>query len=360
MGLARVLWRLAVNPVTFVVLCLLWCLDLGLGSLLAYQRPEIFGAMDAYPFATWLREVGRRALPWSAWVYLLAALTWAMTASLALCTVNWFWRRRRSLRGLGEVLVHLGFLLIFSGFVIEAVLGTRVHGVLVGEGDEVKVAGLGLSLRLERLEFTTSPRGEVLDTVSTLAVRDGSGNVSGTARLNHPLITGSTVVYPRGYRQVIAAVRLLTPGGALRLEPGDSAQLPDGRRLVLRGVLQADEERGGLHGPAVFVDLVGPAGQHVQTAVLAPRRGPGQVFVGGMPLALERLEERLLGRYDVHRDPGVRLVLLGAVLLFVGTLWAFGSYVAGPGAGRGKSASHLDAPGRLCHADAHEFRAGKA
>ena len=129
-----VLWRAAVHPVTFVVLCLLWCLDLGLGSLLAYERPDIFGSMDAYPFALWLREVGRRALPWSAWVYLLAALTWAMTASLALCTANWFWRRRRSLRGLGEVLVHLGFLLVFGGFVVEATLGARAHGVVVPEG----------------------------------------------------------------------------------------------------------------------------------------------------------------------------------------------------------------------------------
>lgn len=249
MGIGRALWRLAVNPVTFVVICLLWCLDLGLGSLLAYQRPDIFGSMDAYPFAAWLRNVGRRALPWSAWVYLLAVLTWAMTASLALCTADWFWRRRRGFRGLGEVLVHLGFLLIFTGFVVEAVLGVRVHGVLVGVGEEVTLPPLGLSLRLERIDFTSSPAGEVLDTVSTLAVRRGALSESGTSRLNHPLIAGSTVVYPRGYQRA----------------------------------------KGSL---------------------------------------------RLLGRYDVHRDPGVRYVLLGAALLFAGTLWAFGTHVASPGRGR--------------------------
>src|SRR5512134_1147183 len=117
-----VLWRAAVHPVTFVVICLLWCLDLGLGSLLAYDRADIVVSMDAYPFALWLRDVGRRSLPWSAWVYLLASLTWAITASLALCTVNWFWKRRRNVKSLGEVLVHLGFLLVFTGFVIEAVV----------------------------------------------------------------------------------------------------------------------------------------------------------------------------------------------------------------------------------------------
>ncbi len=242
-------WRLAVNPVTFVVVCLLWCLDLGLGSLLAYQRPDIFGPMDAYPFAAWLREVGRRTMPWSVWVYLLAALTWAMTTSLALCTANWFWRRRRSFKGLGEVLVHLGFLLIFAGFVVEAVFGVRVQGVLVAAGGEVTLPPLGMSLRLEKLDFITSPAGEVLDTVSTIAVRHGTVGASGTSRLNHPLITGSTVVYPRGYQRVSGS-------------------------------------------------------------------------------------ERLLGRYDVHRDPGVRFVLLGAVLLFAGTIWAFGTYLAGPVRGR--------------------------
>jgi len=330
----RVLWRLAVNPVTFVVICLLWCLDLGLGSLLAYQRPDMFGTMDAYPFAVWLREIGRRALPWSAWVYLLAALTWVMTASLALCTVNWFRRRRGSVRGLGEVLVHLGFLLIFSGFVVEAVLGTRVHGVLVGPGDEVPIPPLGLSLRLERIDFTTSPAGEVLDTVSALVVKRGARSSSGTSRLNHPLIAGTTVVYPRGFQQAISAVRLRTPGGTLRLEPGDSAQIPGGRRLVLREVLQPDEERGGMRGPAVSVGLVDSAGRQVQSAVLAPRPGFLQTNLDGFPVALERIEDRLLGRYDVHRDPGVRFVLLGAVLLFAGTLWAFGTYLAGRSARR--------------------------
>jgi cytochrome c biogenesis factor len=240
------LWRISVHPVTFVVICLLWCLDLGLGSLLAYQRGDVFGTMDAYPFALWLREVGARALPWSAWVYLLAALTWAMTASLALCTVNWFWKRRLTPRKLGEVLVHLGFLLVFAGFVVEAVLGARVHGVQIIEGGQVAVPPLGITLRLERAELTRSPGGEVLDTISTLTVVAGGSRLAGTSRMNHPLIAGATVVYPRGSREVP------TP------------------------------------------------------------RGP-----------------RIVGQYDVHRDPGVRFVLLGAALLFVGTLWAFGTHVSG-------------------------------
>jgi hypothetical protein len=285
--------------------------------------------MDAYPFSLWLREVGRRTLPWSAWVYVLAGLTWAMTTSLALCTANWFWKRRRSLRSLGEVLVHLGFLLIFAGFVVEAAAGTRVHGVVVAAGETADVAPLGLALRLEKLELTFAPDGEVLDTVSTLTLLGGDGSsAAGTSRLNHPLISGATVVYPRGHRRVVTAVNLLVPGGALRLTPHGSATLSDGRRLVLRGVLQPDEERGGLRGPAIFVALADGAGGQLGTATLAPLSGRNRAELGALPVVLGEIEEHRVGRYDVHHDPGVRLVLVGAALLFAGTLWAFGTYLA--------------------------------
>jgi hypothetical protein len=330
----RALWRLAVSPATFAVLCLLWCLDLGLGSLVAYRRADLFGSMDAYPFALWLREVGRGALPWSAWVHLLAALTWLMTASLLLCTVNWFWKRRRRLRGAGEVLVHLGFLLVFAGYVAGAVLGERVHGVVVAPGAETAVPGMGLRLALRELSFRRNAAGETLDTVSALTLRDAAGReVSGTARLNHPLISGATVVYPRGSKDVLTGVLLDTPGGVVELSPGRPQRLPDGSFLALRALTQPDEERGGVPGPAVTVGLLEATGRLLGEATLAPARGAVFATVAGVPIGVRDLRGFSLGRYDVHRDPGVRLVLAGAALLLAGTLWALAVYLASrPGA----------------------------
>ena len=47
---ARV-WNTLTSPVTFVVLCFLWCLDLGLGSIAAYYYdPKFWMKMDSYPF----------------------------------------------------------------------------------------------------------------------------------------------------------------------------------------------------------------------------------------------------------------------------------------------------------------------
>jgi hypothetical protein len=53
-------------------------------------------------------------------------------------------------------------------------------------------------------------------------------------------------------------------------------------------------------------------------------------MLGGVPVILDGLEARAVGVYDVHRDPGARVVLLGGLLLFAGTLWAFVTHLAGP------------------------------
>jgi hypothetical protein len=87
-----------------------------------------------------------------------------------------------------------------------------------------------------------------------------------------------------------------------------------------------------------FVALAAYAGA-LAIAVLASASGSVQAVIGGVPVALERFEGRLFGRYDVYRDPGVRLVLSGAVLLGAGTIWAFGMYAAGAGRGRGSGAA---------------------
>jgi hypothetical protein len=194
---ALAIWRAATSPVTFVILALLWCLDLGAGSLFAYYEPRVFGSLDAYPFGEWLEAVGRRALPDSLWVYFLVALTWMMIFSLLLCTANWFFRRRRRMKGVGEFLIHLGFMLVFAGFVIGSVAGSRVQGVRIAVGQTVEV-GPGLALRVDRIDPLVSPGGDLLDSRATVALLEGGQETaSGVSRTNHPLIRGPTVVYSR-------------------------------------------------------------------------------------------------------------------------------------------------------------------
>lgn len=247
---AAFLWRLAISPVSFVALALFWCLDLGTGSIFAYLRPDLFGSLDAYPFTAWLRIEGPRAWPASLWVHLLVILSWLMVASLLLCTVNWFLYRRKRLSGMGEVLIHFGFLLVFAGYVIGAVWGARIIGLRVPvNGGSFPVPALQATLVVRDIRPLFGPDGKVQGDESDLELITPAGKTAARkVRLNHPLIAGSTVVYPRGvYR----------------------------------------EERGNPPVP------VGPFFAH----------------------------------YDVHRDPGIRLVLVGAVLITLGTIWALVLYL---------------------------------
>jgi hypothetical protein len=236
------LWRVATSPVTFVALALLWCLDLGVGSLFAYYEPRVFGSLDAYPFGQWLDLVGRKTLPDSLWVYLLVTLSWLMIFSLLLCTANWFFRRRKRMRGVGEVLIHLGFLLVFAGFVIGSVAGARAQGVKVPVEGMVELPEIGVTLRHDRFDPVISPEGDLLDPRAQVSLLShGQVVASGVARINHPLIWGPTVVYSR-----------------------EAFQTPMGQ---------------------------------------------------------------VVGVFDVHRDPGVWWVIIGGIVLGLGTLWSLLGYL---------------------------------
>ena len=61
---AGTFWRLSVHPVTFVVLSVLWCVDLAAGSIAAYYNdPQFWQKMDAYPFNLWLKQVAPGTFP---------------------------------------------------------------------------------------------------------------------------------------------------------------------------------------------------------------------------------------------------------------------------------------------------------
>ncbi len=327
-SVAAALWRVAVAPVTFLVLSLLWCRDLAVGSILAYRAdPAFWMKMDAVPFNQWLREVAPKTFPDSLWVYLLVALTYLVVASLVLCTLNWFFRRRRRGRGMGEVLVHLGFLLVFVGFVLGSGFGSRVQGIRVAEGSAAAVGDTGLRLRVDRVETVRGPGGRAWDTVSRVALVRGDQEVAaGTVRTNHPLIWGSTVVYPQGAQTRVLGATVATTRGTVRLAVGGAADLGGGRRLVLAAALDPGERRGPYFGPGVWVEHRDRAGQRLGAAFLTPG-SRGLADLGGVRARLVDLDVTANGVFNVHHDPGIWWVLAGTVLLGLGTLWALAGYL---------------------------------
>ena len=323
------LWRLSISPVTFVVLSILWCLDLGIGSLYAYWRPDLYGTLDNYPFTVWLKVAGPAAWPSSLWVHVLVVLTWAMVVSLLLCTANWLLFRRKRLKGLGEVLVHLGFLLVFAGYVAGAMFGFRTLGVTLPVGGSASVEGTDLRLALRGMRPLLGPGGSVHGAVSDLELTGGGGTKrAADIRINHPLMAGATVVYPRGVRQEVRGGLLLANGaGPVELLPERPVVLPGGARLELAGILQEGERNGEALGPGVLVTVYDAAGTPVSRYLSSQEGMPGVAELPGMRLELAGFIGPEFGVYDVHRDPGVWLVIVGALLITLGTAWAFCAYL---------------------------------
>jgi hypothetical protein len=320
-----------VNPVTFVVLTIFWCLDLGIGSVMAHNKdPKFWTRMDAYPFNLWLSQVAPKTFPESLWVYILTVLTFLMVASLVLCTLNWFLRRRRRMRGMAEVCVHLGFLLVFAGFLLGSGWGSREQGLTLSSGDVVSLQSLPLTLKLLDVKSVTDAEGNELDTVSRVALLDASGAqlAEGDVRINHPLIHGSVVVYPEGSagRTPVAVVRARGIGD-LKFAPGRAVPLPDGRAIGVRGFLQPGQRFGEWMGPGLVLGLLGADGKPAGSTFLGTAPGMGAASLDGLELSFAGFSEEVLAAFHVHRDPGVWLVLVGAVILSLGTLWALAGYL---------------------------------
>jgi len=324
------LWWVATSPVTFVGLCLLWCLDLGLGSVVAYQAdPQFSARMDAYPFKVWLNTVAPKSLPGSLWVYILVWLTWLMVGSLFLCTINWLLNRRRWQKGLGEVFVHLGFLMIFLGFVVGSVAGTRTQGIVLNRGETRSVDRSALTLLLHQLEQKRDWSGKVLDTVSDLELlSEGHSMARSSVRLNHPLIWKSAVIYPRGAIVTIRKVLLSFEGRPVGpLGEGEEIFLPSGMSFRVDRLVQSGERSGYISGPAVLIRVTKSEGKGLQRAWLTGTPGNARAQLFGTEVSLLGEEKTIQGIYDLHTDPGVQFVLPGVFILGVGTLWSLVGYL---------------------------------
>jgi hypothetical protein len=329
---ARLLWRVLVHPVTFVVITIMWCIDLAGGSIAAYfNDPQFWQKMDAYPFNLWMKQVAPKTLPVSLWVYILVVLSYIMVISLLLCTINWFLKRRKKLKGYGEFLVHLGFLLIFAGFVLGSSLGSRTR-VVLDTGQVSQVKEMGISLRLDGLKMVRGPGGRPMDTLSEMSVFEGSSKVAeGTIRTNHPLLHGSKVIYPpEDYGQVISKIMVQTSSsGIVALRPEVPVPLAGGRTLWLARIDREGQRRRAGSGNGFFLQLRDTSGRPTGSAYLTDEPGGRKTseIAPGERVALGQVAWSVQGVYRVHYDPGVWLVILGTIILALGTVWALAVYL---------------------------------
>lgn len=329
------IWDLFVSPTAFVVLAIIWCLDLAIGSIYAYKLdPQFWMKMDSVPFNYWMNNIAPKMWPDSLWVYILVVLTYLMVASLLLCTVNWFFRRRKKMRGMGEFLVHLGFLLVFAGFVLGSGWGARVQNIALFPGEDAPIEELGLRLKLNELEVKQDRMGRDLDTVSHVTITDVEGqNVlkEGTARLNNPVIHGSTVVYPNRWQKAPRdAAVTIKDHGRFVVTTGRNTPISEERGLEILGFLGPGKNWGRKVGPGVFLSVTREPGQSLFTQYLSLRGEGRTASFGDMEITLEGVQEGPQALFNIHRDPGIQFVLFGALILTLGTFWALFGYLRRP------------------------------
>ena len=214
-----------------------------------------------------------------------------------------------------------------AGFVLGNGWGERISGIDVIQGQAVPVGDTGLSLRLDAVESVAGPGGHAWDTTSRIALLRGTEQVAADeVRINHPLIWGSIVVYPMGSQTGVFGADLITSEGAVQLEPGRDVTLTGGRSLTVRGVLDPGQRGGPYFGPGMLVALLDAERRVLGSAFLSPARREA-IDLGGRTVSLAQLKMAPNGRFNVHDDPGLWLVLIGAVILALGTLWALAGYL---------------------------------
>ncbi len=320
-------WDLLISPASFVLVSCLWCLDLGIGSIIAYKRdPKFWVKMDSVPFTVWMDRIAPGELPYSAWVYILVGLTWVMVISLALCTVHWFFRRRATKRGPAELLVHLGFMLVFIGFVLGSGWGEKVQNIQITKGEIVDIESMGVKLKLDDVKRVLDEAGNALDTVSYVSLLDEKGEliVEGEAKLNHPLIDGPTVVYPNGGGEAIIGAHFSVQGmGARSVSKPTPLTLPNGNTISFRGGLEEGRRYKNWMGPGAYLVLSAPDGRDLAGAFIGSVGVFNTARLGNMQLTWIGPVVSVQAVFNVHRDPGVQFVLWGAIILMLGTAWAF-------------------------------------
>jgi hypothetical protein len=324
-------WNILVSPAGFVLLSSLWSLDLAIGSIIAYKRdPKFWTKMDSMPFDVWLERFAPMELPHSLWVYLLVGLTWLVMISLVLCTIGWFLSRRARHRGMAEVLVHLGFMLVFIGFIIGNGWGERVQNVSARQGEVLDIDSLGVRLKLDGVDIKRDEAGNALDTISRVSLFNSHDDllVEGEARLNHPLIYGATVVYPAGGGERVTGATLLIGGmGSVSVDSSLVTALLDGRELRVKGALDKDQRYSRWVGPGVFITLSQKGGPEMAGVFVGELPTFEKGRLGNLDVTYVKSIKSIEANFNVHRDPGVWFVILGALILGLGTIWALGGYL---------------------------------
>jgi cytochrome c biogenesis protein len=236
---------------------------------------------------------------------------------------------------MGSIAAHLSMVLILLGAVVGTVFGFRDDQFLITEGTSAAIPGVaGAAIRLDAFrDAYHADTGAPADYASDLTVlRDGEAVLSQTVRVNEPLRYADLSFYQSFYGPA-ALVSVTDATGRTVLEQGVPLAwtAPDGQRRIGAFVLPDSDLSAWVIGTGGAGDAAVQPGQvrvevyrtsgdgGLVAAATIDQRGSAELL--GYTVSFQR-EVRFTGLM-VARDPGVPLVWLGGLLLFLGIVAVF-------------------------------------
>jgi cytochrome c biogenesis protein len=242
---------------------------------------------------------------------------------------------------LGVYVVHTSVIIIFIGAMIGSLFGYKAFVDIV-EGSYTSTAlnsrngkplDLGFALRCEKFSVSFYNTGAPKEYKSILTVLEKGEPVPGFTNVpvivNNPLTYKGVAIYQSRYGTAgnyQFSVRLRNRGLSLTItaRQGERIPLPDGSTMqLLETVPDVSRFMPQLSGAAARIETVSPQGDLQQFVLFRNYPRFDEKRGGDLIFTFEGMDERYYTGLQVAKDPGVRVVWLGCVLMVVGICMAF-------------------------------------
>ncbi|MCK4549247.1 MAG: cytochrome c biogenesis protein ResB [Candidatus Krumholzibacteria bacterium] len=241
-------------------------------------------------------------------------------------------------RHLGNLIFHLGLLVITIGGVVGSRLGSSE--ILYGKrGDVLSISGDGTAVRIDEFRILMTGKMQVSDYITKVTVVDDSGAEVRVAEIevNHPLRYRGTSIYQSSYYIAEnefewATIMVSAPDSpepaVLTLKQGSVEEIPGTELTVKAGRFLPDfrmmeggprSVSGAMNNPALEIILDGPGGRTSGwTFLMFPDFGTK--FDRLDSVEFKDIEPVYYTGLELTRNPGASLFMLGMILGSAGLL----------------------------------------
>lgn len=329
------IWKFCCSLKLAILLATLATFLLMGGSLLFPGNPQVFGVLDSMRLGQWLQNIAASSPKLSWWFYGFILAMFLLLLNTICCVLDWLSNIQARWRKSGEYLIHLGVILLITGFSWGAVSGWRHIGIPCTVGSLTPLPSWpGHYIAVDSFRAILSDAGQPTDMISKVRLLAGDEQIlSGTVRINQPLLANGLVITPASFGQTPTGFSFMMAGKRIDLRTGDQIQRQDGSRLeVLRFLPDAHYDKNGqmlyrtdrVGSPAIKLRFTSPGERSWQGWYFLTKPAPAPI----RNLHLRPLQP-LYTRYSsltVNYDPGAQVSATGGILTAVGCLLALFSF----------------------------------